>query len=147
MSSTTWYHIPHLEPPFPSYIPSLVTSYVLIFFTNVVFQDNQQISLAPAKFNETTSNILSIPSGKSQVPSATAVSNPTTLTLGSNLSPSNLPNGQTPTGTGGAIGTGTSGGSGSSSAASGLGLYGSGTGVVFGFTTCICVLLGSWLAL
>lgn len=110
--------------------------------------DNQEISLGQTVFNATSSNIQAIPSGKNAVPSATAVSNPTTLTLGSNLSPSDIPNGQTPTGTGGSIGgaTGT-GGSGSSSGASAMGLFGTGTTLVMTLSTCIGVLLGVCLAL
>jgi hypothetical protein len=113
--------------------------------------DNQEISLGQTVFNATSSNIQAIPSGKNAVPSASAVANPTTLTLGSNVSPNNIPNGETPTGTGGSIGgatsTGGSGsGSGSSSAASGMGLHGTETTLVMGLSTCMGVLLGAYLA-
>jgi len=110
--------------------------------------DNQEISLGQTVFNATSSNIEAIPSGKNAVPSATPVANPTTLTLGSNLSPSDIPNGETPTGTGGSIGGATgAGGSGSSSDASRMGLYGTGTTLVMTVSTCMGVLLGVCLAL
>jgi hypothetical protein len=114
----------------------------------LIFQDNQEISLAPTKFNSTSSNVLAIPSGKNQVPSATVVSGATTLAVGT-LAPSQIPNGETPTGTGGAIGTvtGSTSSSGSSSAASGFGLYGSGTTLLMGMSMSMCVVLGAWLAL
>jgi len=115
-----------------------------------LLQGNQEISLGQVKFNQTSSNILAIPSGKSQVPSATAVPNPTTLVLGSNVFPSNIPNGQNPTGTGGSIGTSTStsGSSGeSSSAASGHAVYGSFGTLVVATSMSLCFVLGWMLAL
>ncbi|KAK1963668.1 eukaryotic aspartyl protease [Colletotrichum sublineola] len=44
--------------------------------------DNNEISLAPTKFNATSSNILEIGKGKGAVPSAVAVANPVTATAG-----------------------------------------------------------------
>ena len=114
---------------------------------SLTFQDNQQISLGQTKFNVTSSNIEAIPSGKNNIPSATVVQNPTTLVLGSALLPSNIPIVLNPTGTsvGGAIPSASS--RGSSSAASGYGFYGSKTGMWFGLTTCMCVIIGGFLAL
>jgi hypothetical protein len=108
-------------------------------------QDNQEISIAQSKFNSTSSNVQAIPSGKTKVPGASAVANPTTLILGSALKPSNIPNGETPTGPGGAIGTGTTGGGGPSSGAQGL--YDLLTGVMFALSSCICVMFGVWMIL
>ncbi|KAK1980861.1 eukaryotic aspartyl protease [Colletotrichum cereale] len=44
--------------------------------------DNNQISLAPTKFNATSSNVLEIGKGKGAVPSAVAVANPVAATAG-----------------------------------------------------------------
>lgn len=108
--------------------------------------DNNEISLASTVFNATSSNVQSIPSGKNKIPSASAVANPTTLTLGENLQPSNIPNGEPPSVTGGTVGGetgGSSGSSGSSSAAVRNGLFGSGTGLVMGLCTCMGIFLGA----
>lgn len=45
----------------------------------LISQDNQEISLANAKFNESASNMQEIPFGSNYIPSATKVANPTTL--------------------------------------------------------------------
>src|SRR5437667_7789410 len=108
--------IPFFDPP---------TLYTIWYFPPSLIgfnqQDNKEISLAQTKFNETSSNIQVIHSGKGKIPSATPVANPTTLTIGV----TNIPQGPKPTGSGGVLGTitglpGIPGSTGSSSGANGL---------------------------
>ena len=138
-----------------SFLRSAYVVYDLVcpnpFCRSLIRQDNQEISIANAKFDVSASNIRPILSGTNNVPSATRVQNPTTLL------DDERPNlAGTATGLGGAIPTKPPG----ASATNIRGARPTNSGVLslsaanaiesislwgFGASSFVCVVLGAWL--